>query len=263
MLGPKYISEPGDLSTGKIWLDSGLWMSIIPSQMSAGTLYLVSTPIGNLSDMSFRAIEILKSVSIIAAEDTRHTGLLLAHYGIKNQLTSYHDFNKNSRAPQLIEELMAGKSVAVVCDAGTPGISDPAYLLVNLASKNDIEIVPIPGPTAFVAALTVSGLPTDRFVYEGFLPVKSGKRAKRLQLLKDESRTMIFYESPYRVLKTLDAMYEILGDRRVSFSRELTKKFEETKRGKISELKEQLQGKSIKGEFVLVVAGKAEESGSE
>ncbi|OGC92008.1 MAG: 16S rRNA (cytidine(1402)-2'-O)-methyltransferase [candidate division Zixibacteria bacterium RBG_16_48_11] len=231
--------------------------------MSAGTLYLVSTPIGNLSDMSFRAIEILKSVSIIAAEDTRHTGLLLAHYEIKNQLTSYHDFNKNLRAPRLIEELMAGKSVAVVCDAGTPGVSDPAYLLVNLAIQNSIEIVPIPGPTAFVAALTVSGLPTDRFVFEGFLPVKSGKRGKRLQFLKDESRTMIFYESPYRVLKTLDAMYEIFGDRRISVSRELTKKFEETKRGKISELKEQLGGKSIKGEFVLVVAGKGEESGTE
>ena len=251
------------MSTPKIWLDSGLSNCIILTQMSAGTLYLVSTPIGNLSDMSFRAIEILKSVSLVAAEDTRHTGLLMAHYGIKNQFTSYHDFNKKAKAFQLIEQLLTGKSVAVVCDAGTPGISDPAYLLVNLAVKNGIQIVPIPGPTAFVTALVISGLPTDRFVFEGFLPVKSGRRGKRLQFLKEESRTMIFYESPHRVLKTLNEMQQIFGDRRVSLSRELTKKFEETMRGKISELKAELEGKSIKGEFVLVVAGWSEENAPE
>jgi len=227
--------------------------------MSAGLLYLVSTPIGNLSDITLRALEVLKSADLIAAEDTRHTGLLLSHYNIKGNLTSYHDFNQRSKAPQLIASLLSGKSIAVVSDAGTPGISDPAYNLVNLAIQNDIPIVPIPGPAAFVPALIVSGLPTDRFVFEGFLPIKSGRRKKRLEVLKEEQRTILLYESPHRLLRALTELSEVLGDRRISVSRELTKKFEETVRGRISEVRNYFESKSIKGEFVLIVEGKARE----
>jgi 16S rRNA (cytidine1402-2'-O)-methyltransferase len=227
--------------------------------MSAGVLYLVSTPIGNLSDITLRALDILKSADLIAAEDTRHTGLLLSHYNIKANLTSYHDFNQRSKAPQLIASLLAGKSIAVVSDAGTPGISDPAYNLVNLAIQNDISIVPIPGPAAFVSALIVSGLPTDRFVFEGFLPIKSGRRKKRLEVLKQEPRTILLYESPHRLLRVLTELSEVLGDRRISVSRELTKKFEETVRGRISEVRNYFESKSVKGEFVLVVEGKTRE----
>jgi len=228
--------------------------------MSAGVLYLVSTPIGNLSDITLRALEVLKSADLIAAEDTRHTGLLLSHYNLKGNLTSYHDFNQRSKAPQLIAGLLAGKSIAVVSDAGTPGISDPAYNLVNLAIQNDIQIVPIPGPAAFVSALIVSGLPTDRFVFEGFLPIKSGRRKRRLEVLKEEQRTILLYESPHRLLRALTELSEVLGDRRISVSRELTKKFEETVRGRISEVRNYFESKSIKGEFVLVVEGKAREN---
>jgi len=224
--------------------------------MSAGVLYLVSTPIGNLADITLRALEVLKSADLIAAEDTRHTGLLLSHYNIKANLTSYHDFNQRSKAPQLIQSLLSGKSVAVVSDAGTPGISDPAYNLVNLAIQNDIQIIPIPGPAAFVSALIVSGLPTDRFVFEGFLPLKSGRRKKRLEVLREEQRTILLYESPHRLLRALAELSEVLGDRRISVSRELTKKFEETVRGRISKVKEYFGTRSIKGEFVLVVEGK-------
>lgn len=231
--------------------------------MDPGTLYLVSTPIGNLSDISWRALEVLKSVDVIAAEDTRHTGQLLSHYNINNNLTSYHDFNKRAKAPQLIQRLQEGKSVAVVCDAGTPGISDPAYLLVNLAIQNDISVIPVPGPTAFVSALIVSGLPTDRFAFDGFLPPKPGKRRKRLEELKDEERTIILYESPHRLLKTLTDLAEVLGDRKISVSRELTKKFEETRRGKISEVKAYFGNKSIKGELVLVLEGKRRENAAD
>jgi 16S rRNA (cytidine1402-2'-O)-methyltransferase len=227
--------------------------------MSAGVLYLVSTPIGNLSDITLRALEVLKSVDLIAAEDTRHTGLLLSHYNLKGNLTSYHDFNQRSKAPQLIAGLLAGKSIAVVSDAGTPGISDPAYTLVNLAIQNEIQIVPIPGPAAFVSALIVSGLPTDRFVFEGFLPIKSGRRKRRLEVLKEEQRTILLYESPHRLLRALTELSEVLGDRRISVSRELTKKFEETVRGRISEVRDYFESKSIKGEFALVVEGKPRE----
>jgi len=228
--------------------------------MSAGVLYLVSTPIGNLSDITLRALEVLKFADLIAAEDTRHTGLLLSHYNIKGNLTSYHDFNQRSKAPQLIASLLSGKNIAVVSDAGTPGISDPAYNLVNLAIQNDIPIVPIPGPAAFVSALIVSGLPTDRFIFEGFLPVKSGRRKKRLEVLKQEPRTILLYESPHRLLRALTELSEVLGDRKITVSRELTKKFEETVRGRISEVQEYFGSRSIKGEFVLVVEGKTREN---
>ena len=224
--------------------------------MEAGKLFLVGTPIGNLSDISFRALEILKSVEIIAAEDTRRTGILLAHFNIRNKLTSYHDFNKERVAPQMIDILKEGKSVAVVSDAGTPGISDPAYLLVKLAIEAHIDIQSIPGPTAFVSALIISGLPTDRFTFEGFLPPKQGKRSKRLEELGEETKTLIFYESPYRLVKTLKDIQQSFPERRMSVSRELTKKFEETVRGTTGQVLEYFQNKKVKGEFVIVIEGK-------
>jgi 16S rRNA (cytidine1402-2'-O)-methyltransferase len=224
--------------------------------MSAGKLYLVSTPIGNLADITLRALEILKSVDLIAAEDTRRTGLLLSHYDIARPLSSYHDFNKQSKTPGLLRTLLEGKSIAVVSDAGTPGISDPAYFLVNQAIRNQIEVFSVPGATAFVSALIVSGLPTDRFVFEGFLPIKPGKKRKRLEDLRDEPRTLLFYESPHRLLKTMSELLEVFGERRISVSRELTKKFEETVRGEISQVKTYYNSKTLKGEFVLVVQGK-------
>jgi 16S rRNA (cytidine1402-2'-O)-methyltransferase len=227
--------------------------------MIPGTLYLVSTPIGNLEDITLRALRILKEVNLIAAEDTRHTGFLLKHFNIANRLTSYHDFNKEKKAPELLERLKAGQSLAVVSDAGTPGISDPSYLLVKLAIPENIPIVPIPGATAFVSALIVSGFPTDKFVFEGFLPSKSQKRKKRLLELSPEKRTLIFYESPYRLKETLQAMLEILGERKIAIARELTKKFEEIKRGNLSSIIEELKEKKIKGEIVLLVQGKTDE----
>lgn len=225
-------------------------------QSNSGILYIVSTPIGNLSDITFRAIETLKQVDLIAAEDTRHSGILLKNYNITAPLTSYHDFNKQKKAPELIQMLLSGNSIALVSDAGTPGISDPGYLLIKLAIENQIQIVPIPGPAAFISALVVSGLPTDKFVFEGFLPNKPQKRRKRLEELAQEKRTLIFYESPYRLLKFLGEIMQILGDRRICVARELTKKFEEIKRGTVSEVLGYFQQGKIKGELVIVVEGK-------
>jgi 16S rRNA (cytidine1402-2'-O)-methyltransferase len=221
-----------------------------------GVLYLVSTPIGNLGDITLRALEVLKQVDWVAAEDTRHTGMLLKHYNLDKRLISYHDFNKKTKAPVLIEHLKANQSVAVCSDAGTPGISDPGYYLVQLAIQNDIKIVPIPGASAFLSALVVAGLPTDRFVFEGFLPVKPGKRRKHLERLQEEERTIILYESPHRFAKVLDDLAEILGDRRVVVARELTKKFEEIIRGTPETIKESLGGKKIRGELVILIQGK-------
>jgi 16S rRNA (cytidine1402-2'-O)-methyltransferase len=220
-----------------------------------GVLYVVSTPIGNLEDITLRALRVLKEVDLVAAEDTRHTGLLLEHYGIKKKLESYHDFNKEHKAPVLIQELKSGRSVAVTSDAGTPGISDPCYLLVKLAIQENIKVVPIPGASALLSALVVSGLPTDRFTFEGFLPAKSGKRRKRLEELCEEKRTLVFYESPHRLLKTLEDISEILGERKMVVARELTKKFEEIKRGTPKEIKEYFQKSKVKGELVLVIEG--------
>jgi 16S rRNA (cytidine1402-2'-O)-methyltransferase len=223
-----------------------------------GVLYVVSTPIGNLEDITLRALKVLKEVDLVAAEDTRRTGLLLKHYGIKNRLESYHDFNKEKKAPALIEELKSGRSVAVTSDAGTPGVSDPCYLLVKLAIQEKIKVVPIPGASALLSALVVSGLPTDRFAFEGFLPVKPGKRRKRLEELRQEKRTLIFYESPHRLLKTLQDISQILGERRMVVARELTKKFEEIRRGTPEEIKGYFQESKVKGEFVLVIEGAKE-----
>ena len=219
-----------------------------------GVLYLVSTPIGNLEDITLRAIRVLKEADLIAAEDTRRSGVLLKHFGIKNRLESYHDFNKKKKTPVLIEYLRNGKSIAVITDAGTPGISDPAFYLVRESAAEGIKIVPVPGPTAAIAALVASGLPTDRFVFEGFLPAKKNRR-KRLESLRDEPRTIIFYESPHRLIRTLEDLLAVLGDRPMVIGRELTKKFEELVRGRISTVLENFSQRNIKGEFVLVVRG--------
>lgn len=214
----------------------------------------MSTPIGNLEDTTLRAIRILGEVDIIAAEDTRRTGVLLKHYNIQNRIEIYHDHNKEKKTPGLIDELIRGRSVAIVSDAGTPGISDPAYHLVRRAKESDILVVPVPGATAAVAALIVSGLPTDRFVFEGFLPTKKGRK-KRLAEISEELRTIILYESPHRLLRTLLELKEALGNRTVAVCRELTKKFEETQRGSLMEMIDHFSQRNIRGEFVLVIQG--------
>ncbi|MBN2012992.1 16S rRNA (cytidine(1402)-2'-O)-methyltransferase [candidate division KSB1 bacterium] len=219
-----------------------------------GILYLVSTPIGNLKDITFRAVEILADVDLVAAEDTRHSAILLKHYQINTKTTSYFDFNKEKKTPFLIEELMQGKSIALITDAGTPGISDPAFYLVRAAIEAGIAIETVPGPTAFVSALIVSGLPTDRFVFEGFLPAKKG-RQKRLLGLQHEERTIIFYESAQRLLKTLAQLFEFFGDRRICVARELTKKFETISRGQLSEFVNGSISVTARGEFVIVIEG--------
>ncbi|MFQ6618968.1 MAG: 16S rRNA (cytidine(1402)-2'-O)-methyltransferase, partial [Fidelibacterota bacterium] len=201
--------------------------------MEEGILYIVATPIGNLMDITMRALEVLKEVDYIVAEDTRHTVRLLNHYDIKNRLTSYHDYNKVQKSKWIIDKLQKGDNIALVSDAGTPGISDPAFYIVREAIKNGYKVTSIPGPTAFVSALVISGLPTDRFVFEGFLPRRKGRK-KRLDQLREENRTIILYESPHRLKKTLAELYSYLGDREIAIARELTKKFEEVTRGALS-----------------------------
>ncbi len=224
------------------------------NDIQPGTLYVVSTPIGNLEDLTFRALSVLRGVDLIAAEDTRTTIVLLRHYEISKPLLSYHSFNEARRTPELVDKLAAGSSIALVSDAGTPGISDPAYRVIRGALDRGLPVVAIPGAAALLPALVTSGLPMDRFVFEGFLPVKKGRRT-RLESLASESRTLIFYESPHRLLRTLTDLRTHLGDRRVSVARELTKKFEEVVRGTLSEVHDRFASRSIKGEFVLVVAG--------
>jgi 16S rRNA (cytidine1402-2'-O)-methyltransferase len=206
-----------------------------------------------------RALEVLKNVDLIACEDTRHTGILLAHYNIKNKLTSYYEFNKKERTPEIINLLKQGQKVALVSDAGTPGISDPGFYLIREAIKENLTVVPVPGPSALVSALVISGLASDRFVFEGFLPKRDGRKRKKLEELKDEPRTMIFYDSPYRVLYSLQDILEIIGDRSMVLVRELTKKFETVMRGNISEIISQIENKKLKGEIVLLVQGKKEQ----
>jgi 16S rRNA (cytidine1402-2'-O)-methyltransferase len=226
------------------------------SEVESGVLYLVSTPIGNLRDITLRALDVLAQVDVIAAEDTRHTGLLLRHYGIRTPLTSYYEYNRVKRTPELIARLRSGESVALVSDAGTPGISDPGSYLVRAAVAEGVRVQAIPGPTALVAALVASGLATDRFVFEGFLPTKKGRRT-RLENLRQEERTLVFYESPHRLQRTLRDLMEALGDRQAVVARELTKKFEEIIRAPLSQLVANLEAKRIKGEVVLIVEGKA------
>lgn len=222
--------------------------------IQSGTLYLVATPIGNLEDITYRAVKVLLSVDLIAAEDTRKTKILLDHYDINKPMMSYYSYNEQVRAPQLIEKLLAGQSIALVSDAGTPGISDPAFHIVQQALENGIAIIPIPGPTAFISALIASGLPTDRFVFEGFLPLKKGRKTK-FETLKFESRTIIIYESPHRIIKTLNDIQIYFGNRSVVVARELTKKFEEIVRGSVQSVLAELEKKQPRGEYVVIVEG--------
>jgi len=217
-------------------------------------LYIVSTPIGNLKDITCRAIETLKSVDLIAAEDTRHTRILTRHYNIHTPLTSYFEHNKVRKGEYLIGLLRGGKNIALVTDAGTPGISDPGYRLIKLAKDNKIDITVVPGCCALIAALSVSGLPSDSFVFAGFLPGKSIARKKKLAEFREEKRTLIFYESPHRLTKTLQDIEETLGDPLVVCVREITKKFEEIIEGRASFLVQDFEEKKPKGEFVLLVS---------
>ena len=219
-------------------------------------LYIVPTPIGNLDDITLRAVNVLRDVDFILAEDTRTTSFLLKHLGIAKKLYSHHKFNEHATVKMVAESIAAGRNAALVSDAGTPGISDPGFLLVRTCVEAGIEVETLPGATALIPALVQSGFPCDRFCFEGFLPQKKG-RAKQLQSLAAEERTMIFYESPYRVVKCLEQFAEVFGpERRVSVSRELTKKFEQTVRGTVAEVLEHFRTTDPKGEFVIVLAGK-------
>ena len=219
-------------------------------------LYIVPSPIGNLSDMTFRAVEVLKSVELIMAEDTRTSSVLLNHYGIQKPVTPYHQHNEHKIVSHLVSQLAEGKTMAMLTDAGTPGISDPAFLLVRACVENDIRVECLPGATAFVPALVNSGLPMNRFCFEGFLPLKKGRQTL-LKKLADEERTMVFYESPMRLIKTLAQFIEYFGaDRKCCVSRELTKKFEENKRGALQDVHDYFNEKGVKGEIVIVVEGK-------
>lgn len=221
-----------------------------------GKLFVVSTPIGNLEDISLRAIRILKEVDLIACEDTRNTRKLLSHYQIKKPLTSYHEHNEKEKAEELLGQLRAGTNIALVSDAGTPGISDPGFRLVKIASENGIDVISVPGPSAAVAALSISGISTSSFSFFGFLPKTKNKKEQFLKEIKDLQQTLIFYESSRRVIDTLASIIEVFGDREISVSRELTKMFEETIMGKISDVIERLrQKKELRGEFTFVIEG--------
>ena len=222
----------------------------------SGKLYLIPTPIGNLEDMTLRAIRLLKEVDYILAEDTRTSAPLLKHFGIDKKVFAHHQQNEHQSVKEIIRFLQEGKQVSLISDAGTPAISDPGFLLVREAIKNEIEVCCLPGATAFVPALVDSGLPNDRFVFEGFLPVKKGRQT-RIKSLLNEERTMIFYESPHRLLKTLEEFAEYFGaERPVSVSRELSKVFEETVRGTLAEVKNHFETHTLKGEFVICLSGK-------
>jgi len=226
-----------------------------------GILYICGTPIGNLEDITLRALKILKKVKLIAAEDTRHTKILLNHYQINTKITSYYEYNKFKKAPYLVEILKNGQDIALVSDAGMPGISDPGYALTNLALKNNIKIIPVPGVSALITALVVSGLPTDKFVFEGFLPRKIKERKRYFKSIENEERTIIFYETPHRLKRALKDMLDVLGDRKIVIARELTKKFEEIIRGDLIQVITEINTKEIKGEITLVVQGGIKKKG--
>lgn len=227
-----------------------------------GILYIVPTPVGNLEDITHRALRILQEADLILAEDTRTSGVLLKHFGIKNAMLSYHKFNEHQTVGRVVERLLAGETVAVVSDAGTPGISDPGFLVAREAIKAGVEVVTLPGATAFVPALVSSGLPCDRFCFEGFLPQKKGRQT-RLMALAGETRTMVIYESPRRVVKTLTQLAEVMGSQRqVSVCREISKVHEESVRGTLAEAIAHFLETEPKGEFVIVVAGRESEKGS-
>lgn len=220
--------------------------------MNNGALYLVATPIGNLGDITLRALEVLKSVDLIACEDTRHSKILLDHHGIQKALISCFDHSEKKRAPELIAKIKGGMKVALISDAGTPGIADPGYRVLQEALRQDVRIETLPGPSAFLAALTLSGLPTDRFIFEGFFPVKEGQKKQKLEELKSEERTVIFYESPHRLLKTLKVMGDVLGGAPIVVVREISKKFEEIVRGSAAKVLEHFSDKKVRGEFVIL-----------
>jgi 16S rRNA (cytidine1402-2'-O)-methyltransferase len=228
--------------------------------MGPGSLYIVATPIGNLEDITLRGLRVLKEVDLIAAEDTRRSRILLNHYGIVTPLTSYHEHNEKTKARQLVGRLTHGNNLALVSDAGTPVISDPGYRLVVEALRGGIRVVPIPGACALTAVLSAGGLPTDRFVFEGFLPAKRKERRERLRTLSGEGRTLTFYEAPHRLIETLNDLIEILGDREIVVAREVSKIHEEFLRGRLNEVAEQIRNREIRGELTLLVSGSQEQS---
>ena len=228
----------------------------MPTEPQPGTLYIVGTPIGNLEDITYRAVRVLQNVDLIAAEDTRHTGKLLHHFQVKAPQISYHDHNRHSRHPEILEHLTTGKAIALVTDAGMPGISDPGYELVVACIEANIPVVPIPGVSAVTTAVSASGLPSDRFIFEGFLPVKGQERISRLDSLASEARTIVIYESPHRLQQTIKDLTKVLGiERKIVLARELTKLYEEFWRGTLEEAATQLKNKEPQGEYTLLVAG--------
>ena len=237
----------------------GVLFSLYHPPFMPGTLYLVATPIGNLQDITFRAVETLRAVNVIACEDTRHTRKLLNHYRISNEVVSYHEHNEHERAEELADRLVRGDNVAVVSDAGTPGISDPGYQVVRQAIEIGAEIVPIPGPVAFVAAVIAAGMSTDSIFFGGFLPSKQGERRRRLSQLAGIPATLVFYEAPHRLARSLPDCIDVLGDRKAAVARELTKLHEQISRGKLSDLAQTFLDVRVKGEIVLVIdqAGEA------
>jgi len=228
---------------------------LVAVSSESGTLFVVATPIGNLEDITLRALRVLKEADLIAAEDTRVTRKLLAHFDIHTPLTSYHQHTEARKVEWIVEQVAEGRRVALVSDAGTPGISDPGDELITACIEAGLDVVVIPGPSAVIAALVASGLPTRRFAFEGFLPRAAGERRARLEALRAEERTLLFYEAPSRVLATLEAICQVLGDRRVAVAREMTKRFEEVVRGRASEVLEHFREHPPQGEFVLVVGG--------
>ena len=224
--------------------------------LTPGTLYLVATPIGNLEDITLRALRVLKECDVVAAEDTRHSGQLLKHFGIAKPLLSYFQFNEARRSEEILERLRRGEKVALVSDAGTPGISDPGERVVSAALAAGLRVESVPGPCSLVSALTSSGLPADEFHFVGFLPNKSGQRRRRLEALGNVPGTLILYESPYRIIKLLEELVDLYPDRRVVLARELTKKFEELRAGSPRQLLEEMKKRSIKGEFVVLLSAK-------
>ena len=221
----------------------------------SGSLYIVPTPIGNLEDITFRAVRVLKEVDLIAAEDTRHTQVLLNHYDIRTSVTSYHEHNERGKARELVEQLRQGRSIALLSDAGTPMISDPGYRLVVEAIRAAVQVIPLPGPSAVTAALSAAGLPTDRFGFEGFLPAKKSERRSALEALKKDTKTLVFYEAPHRLKETLADMAEIFGDREVAIGREISKVHEEFLRGALRGILATVEQQTVRGEITLVVQG--------
>jgi 16S rRNA (cytidine1402-2'-O)-methyltransferase len=224
-----------------------------PAALPAGTLFVVATPIGNLEDITLRALRVLRAVDLVAAEDTRRTRSLLAAYGVRAPLVSYFEHNQARRGPELLERLQGGARIALVTDAGTPGVSDPGFRLVRLCREAGVAVMPVPGPSALVAALSAAGVPADRFVFEGFLPVKPGRRLARLRELQALARPVVLYESPHRLLATLQAIEAVFGEAEVVVAREVTKRFEEFRRGSAARLRAELASAGVRGEFTLVI----------